>query len=789
MYAKHKETKQKWLFNITNVTERIQLLYSDEKYVENALKSEWDSWNQYSGVVISSQTGSGKTSFIVQNLATNIVDRGKRCLILNNRTALKGQIQLAIEEMKKHHRSENKWDQAVVNKTYQEFLHSYYERFDCIILDEFHFFMADSVFNKETDLILEKIFHSYQNTTNIFISATPEESIYMLCSYLSYKAPAYSQSNGYSTTSFYNKRQLPEGIFKTLSAPIDCNFNSFNLQKYKNNNGQTNEAYNNGGRSFQVPLKQTTGKFEVLNPVEKERIIDYTSRIATVSALSCHTLNSYFPSKDILIYEFARNYDYINSNYFEYDKELEEIIVNSFSSEKWLIFVDSKNTGKKLEQVLNEREVETIYIDSNSKPSNKDNSKVEEQITYDHIVKNHKFKQRVLITTAVIDSGVNIDDKDVKNIVIKCFDKTTFIQMLGRIRVQEHEKINLYIQALNKSQIIKKTNVVENYLQQVKALATSPDLFNLNNLTGSVAVYQSETLNIFSERFKYDPVFHVVSLDKLNGITNNQYHNYKGWAIITWNRLAYAKRYISLQFYKHIIDCMNKKKYQAFSYVNQSPQKISFFEPTTENTEKYYLCKGEEENFEGIGFDYRSYLADLKNEGINEVDYGEDLIEQDITVIEQLSWLGLEHTFDKSRYLSFKPIREKESKKLDLINWLNEHSQFYVIDLKKKNNSGAIFEEKFDLNVKIAISKSDFIIQLQSIPEITNTTQIKAINNLFTENEIEWEIISKNKPYSEWVTEEVFKNKTEDYKEKVASGKETTITLWQIVKKETSTNN
>lgn len=63
--------------NITNVTERIQLLYSKERYINNLLDEEWKTWDQYSGVVISSQTGSGKTSFIARNLFHNVVKKIK----------------------------------------------------------------------------------------------------------------------------------------------------------------------------------------------------------------------------------------------------------------------------------------------------------------------------------------------------------------------------------------------------------------------------------------------------------------------------------------------------------------------------------------------------------------------------------------------------------------------------------------------------------------------------------------------------------------------------------------
>ena len=58
-----------------------------------------------------------------------------------------------------------------------------------------------------------------------------------------------------------------------------------------------------------------------------------------------------------------------------------------------------------------------------------------------------KFDCQVLIATSVLDCGVNIADSDVKNIVIGHSEKTTFLQMLGRKRIQSNEAVTLYIKA------------------------------------------------------------------------------------------------------------------------------------------------------------------------------------------------------------------------------------------------------------------------------------------------------------------------------------------------------
>ena len=60
-------------------------------------------------------------------------------------------------------------------------------------------------------------------------------------------------------------------------------------------------------------------------------------------------------------------------------------------------------------------------------------------------MENEKFSPQVLISTSVLDNGINIKDRTVKNVVVDVFDKTEMIQMLGRIRVEQGQTINLYL--------------------------------------------------------------------------------------------------------------------------------------------------------------------------------------------------------------------------------------------------------------------------------------------------------------------------------------------------------
>ena len=78
-------------------------------------------------------------------------------------------------------------------------------------------------------------------------------------------------------------------------------------------------------------------------------------------------------------------------------------------------------------------------------------SKYENRETFDYIINNEKFNFKVLITTSVLDNGINLKDSLIKHIVIETCNKTSFIQMLGRIRRENiTDKLNLYIKNYTK---------------------------------------------------------------------------------------------------------------------------------------------------------------------------------------------------------------------------------------------------------------------------------------------------------------------------------------------------
>lgn len=119
------------------------------------------------------------------------------------------------------------------------------------------------------------------------------------------------------------------------------------------------------------------------------------------------------------------------SLFFFYSWEtIQRKIVSSPDNEKWLIFTKSITDGKNLHKNVSNSD----FI------STENNSNVKEKLIY-----TSKIPRKVLITTKVLDNGINIIDDALCNIVIDSVDSVDILQMLGRKRRRDNEKINLYI--------------------------------------------------------------------------------------------------------------------------------------------------------------------------------------------------------------------------------------------------------------------------------------------------------------------------------------------------------
>lgn len=144
-------------------------------------------------------------------------------------------------------------------------------------------------------------------------------------------------------------------------------------------------------------------------------------------------------------YSLERKYDY-NIHLLKSREDIVNKIIEN-RGEKWLVFVDSIDFGKKLKIEIKKglkrtEEIKKDKIVLLTANFENDTDAIREKIV---IQKREMQNADILIATSVLDNGINLKDVLLKNIVVLADNKAEFLQMLGRKRRELGEKVNLYI--------------------------------------------------------------------------------------------------------------------------------------------------------------------------------------------------------------------------------------------------------------------------------------------------------------------------------------------------------
>lgn len=138
-------------------------------------------------------------------------------------------------------------------------------------------------------------------------------------------------------------------------------------------------------------------------------------------------------------FQFVRfnvgNYDHVTTFYFKKLATLEARIAATPHNERWLIFVTSKVQGQELAGRLG---ADAQFISAEEKQGT----------AWESLMQAQKLPCRILVTTSVLDCGVNIHDDNLKHVVVLFEDKVSFLQALGRKRCKQGEQFSLYVQRL-----------------------------------------------------------------------------------------------------------------------------------------------------------------------------------------------------------------------------------------------------------------------------------------------------------------------------------------------------
>lgn len=208
-----------------------------ERWISDGLKHELETWD-YSKpgllgpVLINAPTGSGKSTFIMTDLAQRVKSFGKYVLLLSNRSVLELQQKYFLSQQP----GEIAWSGAtlpglhlignVLVFTYQsvlEFLEGVQQMspypIGAVVLDEAHFFCSDATFNADTERILNSILTHCWNCQRIYMSATPDDVRWLIA----YEEQRYrvALNNSRDTVQMITIRRNPISSIKEYRFPVD----------------------------------------------------------------------------------------------------------------------------------------------------------------------------------------------------------------------------------------------------------------------------------------------------------------------------------------------------------------------------------------------------------------------------------------------------------------------------------------------------------------------------------------------------------------------------------------
>lgn len=149
-------------------------------YIADSIGTEYEQWKGGDVVFISSPTGSGKTTFILNVFLPFLVKTGQKMLYLVNRTVLKEQLYEEVNNLPIDlsnnitiglYQSIEKECAEGKDKSFFEWK---YGKYDCVVCDEAHYFLMDSNYNTNTILSYKFVNNFFCNRKRVYMSATIE---------------------------------------------------------------------------------------------------------------------------------------------------------------------------------------------------------------------------------------------------------------------------------------------------------------------------------------------------------------------------------------------------------------------------------------------------------------------------------------------------------------------------------------------------------------------------------------------------------------------------------------
>ena len=435
------------------------------KYISELIGDEYEEWKPYEKVLLACQTGTGKTTFVLDKLLPYAVSKRNPDLpkapvmiYFVNRVALREQIENALSTKYSQYRdyirvvSYQRLAGFQMNNVFADIKDTDSEEIkeriiedqeiynaSYYVFDEAHYFLADCEFNNSIGDCIKNINEivNWKNGTReseisgynvlirdfypIFITATPEYFLGMI-DFLHLEKFQYQNGNS--------------GIkFKERYIDTDVGFSHVLYYKRSNRNGilsledKLPESYR--GKGIWMYDGKIYGKEN-----RSQEVKEYYRNAEKVIADIFSSIE-----QDIRVYRMPSDYSYIVPHFYKNNDDLIREMVNTPETEKWVYFIKNKKAGRDiLQRLTSDSKKKANMVESENKKGKTKGAEAFKEIT-----DTEKFDCDVLITTKVLDNGINFSDPKLKHIAIDDMNMTEIKQMIGRRRIlSEDGKIHIY---------------------------------------------------------------------------------------------------------------------------------------------------------------------------------------------------------------------------------------------------------------------------------------------------------------------------------------------------------
>lgn len=432
------------------------MLYLDSFINDDEIRS----WELGETIVINAPTGAGKTAFVLRRLLPQAIQQGRSILYLCNRRILREQVgedanSVFREIFGQEYKLTEEEAAAIQVVTYQHYERSH--RFpentgrDVLyyVYDEAHYFLNDATFNSGTQFWLDKI--PVSMGINIFMTATLEPLKWFLVFAITQPDRDFLEIFKELREKFIGKKmERREWMKERVTIVYGVKFI---------------ESDNKSGIPDSVAIPSERKVEHSIRWINEEcRKIDVYGE--TIKKLQQCVRAGERTYKLLPGIKLNNQYNQYREFYFQELEDLYEQIKKDTKNSKWLVFVDEEEEGIRAQASLSALGINSVFL-SRKSLNNGRTAKME----FNNIVSQRFFSCQVLIATSVMDCGVSITDPEVKNIVLSSPDKTKFLQMLGRRRLGDNEKVKLFIRFQSERRINGIKQKLETQLQTLCSVA------------------------------------------------------------------------------------------------------------------------------------------------------------------------------------------------------------------------------------------------------------------------------------------------------------------------------